>query len=135
MSTAKLLNILIAEDDEDDAFITLESFKKHNSFLKINLVKNGWELIEFLKNAVGSLPDVILTDINMPIMNGIDALRKMGENPAFSSIPTFVYSTSVNPVYEDECLKLGTKGYLVKPASIPNYDQIPDQILEILAKQ
>jgi CheY-like chemotaxis protein len=132
MSDQKLLHILIAEDDEDDAFMTIESFKKNRAFAKISLVKNGWELIEFLKNAGAALPDVVLTDINMPIMNGIDAIKKMCDNPKFGSIPTFVYSTSVNPIYEAECMKLGTRGFLVKPLNLANYDDIPNKIAEVL---
>lgn len=129
------LHILIAEDDFDDGEIIEAAFGKHDAFAKVSLVKNGQELIEFLKDKITENPDVILTDINMPILSGIDALKQIVDHEDLRGIPAFVYSTAINPIYEAKCMELGTKGFLIKPYSLAEYDEIPNKILEILEAQ
>jgi len=130
----KNLHILIAEDDPDDGEIMLEIFSQHGSYTQINLVKNGLELLQYLSQGT-EMPDVILTDINMPIMSGIEALEKLHESDNLSSIPTIVYSSTLNPAYQIKCMNLGTKGFLVKPLQMTDYKKSPVTILEILAGQ
>lgn len=132
MTDLKEIYIIIAEDDIDDAEIVLESFSKHPAFKKIDWVKNGIELLDFLKNCGTIKPDVILTDINMPIMNGIEALEEICDIPHLKDIPAFVYSSAINPIYEIKCNKLGTKGFLIKPYKLSDFDNIPYRIIEIL---
>jgi len=133
MTLLKKLHILIAEDDFDDGEIIEASFDKHTAFVKVDLVKNGLELLEFLKN--NAKPDVILTDINMPILSGIDALKEICNDDTLRGIPAFVYSTAINPIYEAKCMELGTKGFLIKPYSLAEYDEIPNKILQILEQR
>jgi len=132
MTKLRQLHILIAEDDFDDGEIIESSFEKHAAFEKVSLVKNGQELLDFLKTNVNEKPDVILTDINMPILSGIDALKEICSDDELQHIPAFVYSTAINPIYEAKCMELGTKGFLIKPYSLAEYDEIPNKILEIL---
>ena len=128
------LHIIIAEDDLDDAEIITDSFLKHPAFSKVDLVKNGLELLQFLRDKGNHQPDMILTDLNMPIMNGIDALKAICDDKDIASIPAFVYSTSVNPIYEAACKEIGTRGFLVKPMEIKGFYEIPDKMLESLIK-
>lgn len=128
------LHIIIAEDDLDDADIICESFNKNPDFLKVSLVTNGEELLNYLKDASKQPPDVILTDINMPIVDGIEALNQILNNNDLKTIPCFVYSTSINPVYKEKCDLLGVKAYLIKPYSIEDFDEIPKSILQIIDK-
>jgi CheY-like chemotaxis protein len=126
------LHIIIAEDDADDGEIIVDSFSQHASFATVSLVRNGKELLDFLKNKDHSHPDLILTDINMPVLNGLDALNEICKDKKLRDIPTFAYSTTVNPIYEAKCAELGTKGFLVKPMEIKGFYDIPNKILEIL---
>ena len=107
MKELKDLHIVIAEDDPDDGEFVQSSFSKHSSFTSIDWVKNGKELLEFLNDPKNKRPDVILTDINMPIVNGIEALEAIFQDRELSEIPCFVYSSTVNPVYEVKCKELG----------------------------
>lgn len=127
----KKLSIVIAEDDSDDGEIMVDSFKRNGGFSQIALVRNGVELLEFLK-AAAQKPDIILTDINMPLMSGIEALEEISDNPLLNTIPAFVYSSTLNPVYEMKCMELGTKGFLIKPLSLQEFDEIPKRIIGIL---
>ncbi len=132
MADFKDLHILIAEDDPDDSEIIQASFAKHDHFGKVEMVTNGKELLDNLKNSTTRKPDVILTDINMPILSGIDVLEAICGDKDLAAIPAFVYSTSINPVYEVRCMKLGTKGFIIKPFRLKDFDNIPNKILEIL---
>jgi CheY-like chemotaxis protein len=126
------LHIIIAEDDDDDQWIVGQSFRGNTHYSRIDLLSNGLQLVEFLRNEDNPLPDAILTDINMPLLDGIQALQQIAADPRLQHIPTFVYSTSINPVYEAKCRELGIRGYLVKPYEIAEYDLIPTQILKKL---
>jgi CheY-like chemotaxis protein len=125
----KNLHIIIAEDDHDDADVICEIFHNNPDFAKVSLVANGEELLNFLKNTANENPDVILTDINMPILNGIEALQEILNNHELKDIPCFVYSTSINPSYKQKCDVLGVKGYLIKPYSYEAFAEIPKTIL------
>lgn len=128
------LTIILAEDDPDDGKFLTSSFLKHPSFARVHLVKNGKELVEYLKNANNKKPDVILTDINMPIMNGIEALEELFNNVQLSSVSVFAYSTTVNPAYEARGKAFGIKEFLIKPFSMMDFDEIPSRIVSRLAQ-
>ncbi len=128
----KDLYILIAEDDEDDAETIKETFEKHESFYKVVLVKNGEELIRFLNKNKSQLPDVILTDFNMPFKNGYEALLDISKDPELCSIPVFIYSTTINPTYVDQCKAIGARDFLTKPFNLNHFTSIPEKITGVL---
>lgn len=135
MTKLNNLHIIIAEDDEDDADVISEIFNKNPDFDKVSLVSNGEELLNYLKNTSNATPDVILTDINMPIIDGIEALQQILNTETLKTIPCFIYSTSINPAYKEKCDLLGIKGYLIKPYSIEGFEEIPKQIIKIIEQQ
>ncbi|MDW0170664.1 MAG: response regulator [Nitrososphaeraceae archaeon] len=126
------LHIIIAEDDNDDADIIFEIFSQNPNFRKVSLVQNGEELLNYLKDTRKENPDIILTDINMPILDGIEALSEILSNNKLKEIPCFVYSTSINPSYKEKCDQLGVKAYLIKPYSFEAFKEIPKTILNII---
>ncbi len=126
------LHIVIAEDDMDDADVITETFTNNPNFSKVSLVANGEELLNFLKNDSNPNPDVILTDINMPLVDGIEALQEILNTKELKDIPCFVYSTSINPSYKEKCDDLGVKAYLIKPYSFEAFAEIPKTILSII---
>lgn len=126
------LHTVIAEDDMDDADVITETFNNNPSFSKVSLVANGEELLNYLKDASNENPDVILTDINMPIIDGIEALQQILNTNELKDIPCFVYSTSINPSYKEKCDDLGVKAYLIKPYSFEAFAEIPKTILSII---
>ena len=126
------LHIVIAEDDMDDADVITETFTNNPNFSKVSLVANGEELLNFLKNDSNPNPDVILTDINMPLVDGIEALQEILNTKELKDIPCFVYSTSINPSYKEKCDDLGVKAYLIKPYSFEAFAEIPKTILNII---
>lgn len=132
MSEKFNLHIIIADDDIDDADLMFETFTNNPNFGKVSLVANGEELLNYLKDTSKQTPDVILTDINMPILDGIEALEQILNTNEFMNIPCFVYSTSINPSYKEKCDIIGVKGYLIKPYSFDAFAEIPKKILSII---
>lgn len=129
------LHIIIAEDDTDDADVIYETFTNNPNFGKVSLVANGEELLSYLKDESNENPDVILTDINMPIIDGIEALQVILNTNDLKSIPCFVYSTSINPAYKEKCDLMGVKAYLIKPYSFEAFEEIPKSILNIIDQE
>lgn len=127
MTRRNNLHIIIAEDDMDDSEIIEQSFSRHPAFTKISLVKNGKELLKFLKEEYEK-PDVILTDINMPIINGLEALFEISNDSELRNITTFAYSTSINPIYQAKCIQYGVKEFIIKPFVLEEFDEIPHKI-------
>jgi CheY-like chemotaxis protein len=128
----KNLHILIAEDDVDDADIITLSFEKCEAFDRVNLVKNGEQLIAFLGDNRKALPDIILTDLNMPKKDGYEAMLDIANDPDFKRIPVFVYSSTINPAYALKCKNLGAKDFLIKPFRLVDFDVIPHQIIQFM---
>lgn len=134
MAVLKDLHILIAEDDIDDSEMIVECFLAHPAFSKVVVVKNGRELLDKLKDDHEQKPDIVLTDINMPLVNGIEALKAIQRDPALKDIATFAYSTSTTSLYINKCLEFGARFFFPKPAVSSDFYQIPDKLYEILTK-
>ncbi|KAA6438283.1 response regulator [Dyadobacter flavalbus] len=114
--------ILIVENDEDELFFMKESFNESGLFDIIGDVKNGNTLFEWLSGKPAeALPDLILSDLNMPGKNGYDILAEIRENEHYAHIPVVITSTSSIKSVMEKCLQMGASDYLVKPESFIDY--------------
>lgn len=132
MAALKNLHIIIAEDDIDDSEMILESFVAHPAFDKVTMVKNGRELLDFLKSASEKKPDIVLTDINMPLVNGLEALKTIQRDTDLKDIITFAYSTSTTTLYINKCLDFGARAFFAKPIISEEFHQIPTYLYDKL---
>src|SRR5476651_1024068 len=122
----KNLSILIAEDDADDRFLIKKAMEESGGGETINFVENGVELMDHLNNIKAekiatNYPIFILLDLNMPKMDGREALETIKQNKDFKKIPVIVFSTTKNQVEVKRCYDLGANTYIVKPA---NFDSL-----------
>ncbi|MDO9274956.1 MAG: response regulator [Lutibacter sp.] len=125
----KSLNILLVEDD----MIEIMKFNRTISKLACphNIVeaKNGEEALDILyKNE--SLPDIILLDLNMPKINGLEFLGIIKKNNDLKYIPTIILTTSNNHKDVSDCHQLGIAGYLVKPLKFDDYTESIKRVLD-----
>ena len=114
--------IVIADDDPEDCDLATEAMRLADMSNPVNIVRDGQELISYLKRHVDgagerSVPAIILLDLNMPRMNGHDALRQIKADPDLADIPIIVMTTSSNEADVEETYRLGAQSYLVKPGS------------------
>jgi len=112
------------EDDALDIISVKRSLNKGDQEYKLYALFNGIEALQLLNGENGSaplIPDLILLDLNMPKMNGIEFLRNVRSNPALSGIKVFVMTTSGEQSDRNATADLDVLGYLIKPLNF-NYN-------------
>lgn len=106
--------------------------KRTNSSLDIkhdiSEAKNGEEALEILEEK-SSLPDLILLDLNMPKINGIEFLTILKNNDDLKHIPTVILTTSDNQKDLEECYRIGVSGYILKPLKYEDYVEKIETVL------
>ncbi len=122
MESSKVINILMVDDDSLDVIDMQRTLNKMNILHKTAVAKNGEEAIEYLSNPsnLEQKPDVVLLDINMPKMNGIEFLTVIRNKPEWRDLKVFIVTTSDERVDKEATKKLGISGYIVKPLKLNN---------------
>lgn len=112
--------ILMADDDPDDISILEDALKTLHPHSLISFVENGNAAMQLLNAQfeAGHIPNLVVLDLNMPRLNGSDTLMAIKNDERFKEIPVIIYSTSINPVEKEKCLKLGAHSYMIKPSSL-----------------
>lgn len=111
--------ILLVDDDVEDREIIQDALGDLGYHSVLHFEENGEKALAFLESAyqAGSLPSMVILDLNMPRMNGTQTLRHLKTDPRFSKIPVIIYSTSLNRIERDQCIALGAHSYVIKPVS------------------
>jgi CheY-like chemotaxis protein len=118
----KQLNILLVDDDLLDVKNVRRAFAKGNIESPLFVANDGVEALDLLRD--GSLPEhnrLVLLDLNMPRMNGIEFLRALREDPKLSATPVVVLTTSAEGRDRFEAYGLHVAGYLVKPVAFASF--------------
>jgi CheY-like chemotaxis protein len=117
----KKYKIILVENDEDEQLFMREGFEASGLFDIIAQVKNGDLLLQYLQTNKNNLPDIILSDLNMPGKNGIDIINEVTTNHEYRRIPVIITSTSSTKSIIDKCLAAGASDYVVKPDTFIDY--------------
>jgi CheY-like chemotaxis protein len=117
----KKYKIIIVENDEDEQLFMKEGFETVDLFEIVGQVTNGDTLFEWLEQNLNTLPDIILSDLNMPGKNGYDVIREIKSNPLYSHIPVVITSTSSTLTIMEKCIAAGASDYVVKPETFVEY--------------
>ena len=114
--------ILYAEDDLDDVDLVQQAFSAYNN-IEIVHANNGLEAVEFLMNSDNdSMPCLILLDINMPVMDGKQALEKIKGDSRFANIPVIMFTTSSSEADKNFAMEMGAD-FITRPL---NYSEVED---------
>ena len=119
------LNILLVEDDEIDVMNVKRAFDKNHITNPLYIAGNGLEALEKLRS--GEVPQgrrIVLLDLNMPKMNGIEFLRELRNDPALAPTPVVVLTTSNNDRDKIDAFNLNVAGYLVKPVTFAEFSEL-----------
>lgn len=108
--------ILLVEDDTVDAMAVRRATKDLKVSNPLITVGDGEQALDFLRDPSNDAPCLILLDINMPKMNGIEFLREAKSDPKLKRIPVVVFTTSKEDQDKVDSFDLGVAGYMVKPA-------------------
>ncbi len=120
--------ILLVEDDDVDAENVARAFKKNKMTNPLYITGNGEEALAFLRrkdpytdSAKSPRPGIILLDLNMPVMNGIEFLKVVKADDDLKRIPVIVLTTSHEENDRVESFKLSVAGYIIKPVEFDNF--------------
>lgn len=126
--------ILLVEDDEDDVFLAMEGFRRAKFLVDIERVENGIECMKYLnkqgKYQNKSLPDIVLLDLNMPLMDGRAVLKEIVSTPELSSMPVVILTTSDAERDVLDMYKLRCSSYIVKPIDFNKFKAVIEEFSE-----
>lgn len=125
------VEVLLIEDNITDAELTIRELKKHNMTNNLVHVKNGEEALDFIfatgkyadTRSVQYPPKVILLDIQMPKVNGIEVLQRIKADPLTRATPVVILTSSKENPDIQKCYDLGANSYIVKPVNFEGFAQ------------
>jgi DNA-binding response OmpR family regulator len=119
---------LLIEDDQDHAELIADVLSEDNvEGIKVDviLMKDGQEAIDFFQSKMQSQITLVILDLNLPKVDGMDVLKYIKKNSKHCSVPVIILSTSSNQKTIDEAYKNGVNGYITKPSS---YDDLVEKV-------
>ena len=128
MTTPTSVEILLVEDNPADAELTLRALKKNNVTNRVEVIRDGAEAMEYL-HATGryadrsapSFPKVILLDLKLPFVSGIEVLRRCKADEQLRRIPIVILTSSREEPDIQTCYNLGVNSYIVKPVDFQQF--------------
>lgn len=122
------VEILLVEDSVDDAELAIRALKKNNLANHLLHLEDGQEALDYLFNDSNNMPRLILLDLKMPKVNGIEVLRKLKSDEKRKVIPVVMLTSSKEESDIVKSYKLGANAYIVKPV---DFDQFVKAVSEI----
>jgi CheY-like chemotaxis protein len=132
--TTKVKRILVVEDSEEDIELTLAALDSHNVANEVDIARDGAEALDYLyrrgafADRTTDLPVVILLDLKMPRVDGLEVLRKIKADPEMKKIPVVMLTSSREEQDLVRCYELGVNAYVVKPV---NFQQFMDSVKQL----
>lgn len=135
MTNLNEIEILLVEDNPNDVELTLRALKKHNLANKVHVVKDGAEALDYIfsrgtyeNRNVNERPKLILLDLKLPKVDGLEVLRQIKSDERTKTIPVVVLTSSREEQDMIESYKLGVNSYIVKPV---DFDKFLDAVGEL----
>lgn len=125
------LNILLADDDEDDRVFFKEAFQEIKVKTRVSTVNDGLQLMNHLNNPDIPLPNVVFLDLNMPVKSGLECLDEIRKNPLLSNLAIAIYSTSSSEENIEEAFVKGANIYIKKPNDFSALKVILEQVINM----
>lgn len=123
--------ILLVEDNPNDVKLALHAFKRHNLANRIHVARDGVEALDFLfctgayaHRQLEEAPIVVLLDLKMPLIDGVEVLRRIKADPRTRLIPVVVLTSSREERDLVESYRLGVNSYIVKPVDFDQFMEV-----------
>ena len=124
--------ILLVEDNPDDVALTLRALKMNHILNKVIVARDGSEALDFLFGTGDSppieTPELILMDINMPRINGLEVLERIRDNERTKLLPVVVLTTSDEDRDRIDSYRLGANSYISKPVEFAEFNKVVKQL-------
>jgi CheY-like chemotaxis protein len=115
--------ILVVDDDLDDQLLISDAFTHSGQPCELAFADNGKCALDLMKNSEYK-PELIILDLNMPVMNGFDVLKYLRTNGQLARIPVVVFTTSSETASVEKSYDLGANSYVVKPKTFPQLETL-----------
>ncbi|MBX0290795.1 response regulator [Hymenobacter sp. HSC-4F20] len=126
-STSEQPSILLVEDDQMDIMNVQRELRKHNVDVPLHIARNGREALNMLRGEGGQppipKPSVVMLDLNMPRMNGLELLAALRSDPEFVGLNVFITTTSDLETDRLKAQDLAVSGYIIKPLSFDKFGE------------
>ena len=116
--------ILLVEDDMVDAMTVKRALKDLNITNTLIIKSNGEEALAYLRDGTNEKPCIIILDLNMPKMNGVELLRVLKQDEHLRRIPVVILTTSKGEQDRFQTFDLGVAGYMIKPVEYPQFVEV-----------
>ena len=130
MSIDNEVEILLVEDNQTDAELTIRALKKRNLANRLEWVKDGAEALDYIfatgkyaERNINNTPKVILLDLRLPKVDGLEVLQKIKSDDRTKKIPVVILTSSNEARDITECYKLGVNSYINKPVDFDNFSE------------
>lgn len=122
--------IAVVDDDEDDCEILAAAFRENYDNTAVLAFNRGDDFLDFLKTAP-NIPDLVITDLYMPSLSGLEVIGKMKADADLAKIPIVLLSTIKNELAKQEVAAMELVHYFVKPTNVIGYDRLSDTIMNL----
>jgi len=109
------VEILVVEDNANDAELTLRALKQRNLANQVHVCRDGAEAMDFFSDGAGPVPKVVLLDLKLPKVDGLEVLRRLKQQGRTKSIPIVILTSSSEEPDIERAYALGANSYIVKP--------------------
>jgi two-component system response regulator len=120
--------ILLVEDNPDDVALTRRALDKHKLANRLVIARDGVEALDYLLDEAGTLPEVVLLDLKLPRMDGLELLRQVRANPRTRHVPVVVLTSSDEERDVIANYSLGANGYVRKPVDFEQFLEAARQL-------
>ena len=120
MTTQGEIEVLLVEDNASDVELTLRALQKRNLANRVVVARDGVEALQILEGPA-PLPKVVLLDLKLPKLNGLEVLRRMKSDERTKRIPVVVLTSSHEEPDVEESYRLGVNSYIVKPVDFESF--------------
>lgn len=129
------IQILLVEDNSNDVKLALYAFQSNNIVNEVHVVRDGREALEYVfcqgryvNRSFDHPPKVVLLDLKLPYVDGLEVLRQIKADPRTQSIPVVVMTSSREDRDITEAYRLGANSYIVKPVEFENFSEVTRQL-------
>ena len=120
--------ILLVEDNPDDEKLTLRALKKNNIANPVKVARDGQEALDYLFDAKQALPAVVLLDLRLPKVGGLEVLRRMRADPARKLVPVVILTSSREESDLVQGYAFGANSYIRKPVDFEQFSRAVHQV-------
>lgn len=130
--SSRLMEILLVEDNEADVVLTREGFRRSRLSVNLHHVENGRECMSFLRKEGAysdvPVPDMVLLDLNMPVMDGREVLAEIVKDKVLCKLPVVILTTSAAEADLLKMYKLRCSSYITKPLTFTQFQRVIKQL-------